>query len=418
MNNGPTLHDATVTRTGWVPSRAQVAIFSPDSFGLGHFRRSMLIAERLLDEPTVDGVVLITGSPVADRFTPRRGIDIVTLPSVTKDSRGRYRSGDDDAPIADVLRARGIAAAEAVRAYRPDLLLVDHAPTGLDGELNTMLDDLALDRRRPTLVLGMREIIDDADTVRAQWQRSGAFEAIATRYDHVLVYGDPRVETTAMELGLERLARGRIEHVGYVARTMPVRHIPDPRQRPRILVTVGGGADGRRLLDTYAAALRQLGTAADFTSVVLTGPMLSDADRVDVERALRATGADVELTEFTPHPEPLMASATGVVAMGGYNTVTELMALGTPALVVPRDFPRREQLLRAQRLGEVGAIDWEVSEHLTARRLHTFVATARRNLHRRAAVDLGGLDATARSISEMLLERAGRRGATPVGAAS
>jgi len=407
-----------MTRTRWVPSRAQVAIFSPDSFGLGHFRRSMLIAERLLDEPTVDGVVIITGSPVADRFSPRRGIDIVTLPTVTKDSRGKYCSGDDDSPIAEVLRARGIAAAETIREYRPDLLLVDHAPTGLDGELNVMLDELALDRRRPTLVLGMREIIDDADRVRTEWQRSGAFEAIATRYDHVLVYGDPRVETTAMELGLDRLARGRVEHVGYVARTMPARHTPDPRQRPRILVTVGGGADGRRLLDTYATALRHLGAAADFTSVVLTGPMLSDADRFDVERAMRATGADVELTAFTPNPEPLMASATGVVAMGGYNTVTELMSLGTPALVVPRDFPRREQLLRAQRLGDAGAIDWEVSEHLTARRLHTFVATARRNLHRRAAVDLGGLDATARSISEMLLERAARRGAAPVGAAS
>ena len=105
-----------MTRTRWVPSRAQVAIFSPDSFGLGHFRRSMLIAERLLDEPAVDGVVIITGSPVADRFSPRRGIDIVTLPTVTKDSRGKYCSGDDDSPIAEVLRARGIAAAETIRA--------------------------------------------------------------------------------------------------------------------------------------------------------------------------------------------------------------------------------------------------------------------------------------------------------------
>lgn len=375
----------------------------------------MLIAERLLDEPAVDNVVLITGSPVADRFTPRPGIDVVTLPSVTKDELGRYRSGDDDSPIADVLRARGIAAADTVRAYRPELLLVDHAPTGLGGELNVMLDDLAADRRRPTLVLGMREIIDDVETVRDEWQRSGAFDAIANRYDHVLVYGDPQVETTAMELGLDRIARGSVEHVGYVARRMPARVATDPRQRPRILVTVGGGADGRRMLDTYAAALREIGPAADFTSVVLTGPMLSEADRAEVERSLRATGADVELSEFTPRPEPLMAAATGVVAMGGYNTVTELMALGAPALVVPRDFPRREQLLRAQRLGDIGAIDWEVREHLTARRLKTFVTTARRNLFRPPSVDLGGLDATARAISGMLDARS-RRHASPVSA--
>lgn len=416
MNGRPASPDAPPARGAWTPSRAQVAVFSPDSYGLGHFRRSMLISERLLEEPAIDGVVLITGSPLAHRFTPKRGIDVVTLPTVTKDEQGRYRSGDGDSPIAEVLRARGIAAADTVRAYRPDLLLVDHAPTGLAGELNTMLDDLTPDRRRPTLVLGMREIIDDVETVRDEWQRSGAFDAIAHRYDHVLVYGDPRVETTAMELGLDRLARGAVEHVGYVARPMPTRVDTDPRTRPRILVTVGGGADGRRLLDTYTAALRDLGPAADFTSVVLTGPMLSAADRAEVELALRATGADVELSEFTPRPEPLMAAATGVVAMGGYNTVTELMALGAPALVVPRDFPRREQLLRAQRLGDIGAIDWEVSEHLTARRLQTFVTTARRNLFRRPTVDLGGLDTTARAISRLLDERSGRRSATPVGA--
>jgi predicted glycosyltransferase len=416
MNSCQTFDDVGSTRQGWVPSRAQVAIFSPDSFGLGHFRRSMLIAERLLDEPAIDGVVVITGSPAADRFTPQAGIDIVTLPTVTKDARGRYCSGEDDTPIAEVLRARGLAAAQTIRDYRPDLLLVDHAPTGLAGELNVLLDELALDRRRPTLVLGMREIIDDVDTVRAEWQRSGAFEAIATRYDHVLVYGDPQVETTAMELGLDGLARGCVEHVGYVARPMPPRRTTDPRRRPQILVTVGGGGDGRLLLDTYASALRQLGSDADFTSVVLTGPMLSDSDRAAVERTLLATGADVEISAFTPSPEPLMAAATGVVAMGGYNTVTELMSLGTPALIVPREFPRREQLLRAQRLGDIGAIDWEVSGHLTARRLQTFVATAQRAAGRHPRVDLGGRDAAARSITALLSERARRRLGGPVGA--
>lgn len=416
MKSYQTFGDVRETRHGWVPSRAQVAIFSPDSFGLGHFRRSMLIAERLLDEPAIDGVVLITGSPAAHRFTPRTGIDIVALPTVTKDDRGRYRSGNDDTPIAEVLRVRGLAAAQTIRDYRPDLLLVDHAPTGLAGELNVLLDELALDRRRPTLVLGMREIIDDVDTVRDEWQRSGAFEAIATRYDHVLVYGDPQVETTAMELGLDRLARGAVQHVGYVARPMPARRIADQR-RPQILVTVGGGADGRLLLDTYATALRQLGSAADFTSLVLTGPMLSDSDRTAVEQTLFATGAEVEVSAFTPSPEPLMAAATGVVAMGGYNTVTELMSLGVPALIVPRDFPRREQLLRAQRLGDIGAIDWEVRSHLTARRLQTFVATAQRATGRSPRVDLGGLDTTAQAITALLHERTHRHGAGSVGSA-
>jgi predicted glycosyltransferase len=151
--------------------------------------------------------------------------------------------------------------------------------------------------------------------------------------------------------------------------------------------------------------------------VVLTGPMLPDSDRAAVERTLLATGADVEISAFTPEPEQLMAAATGVVAMGGYNTVTELLSLGTPTLIVPREFPRREQLLRAQRLGDIGAIDWELSGHLTARRLQTFVATAQRSSGRSPRVDLGGRDATARSITELLRKRARQHETETVGAA-
>ena len=34
--------------------------------------------------------------------------------------------------------------------------------------------------------------------------------------------------------------------------------------------------------------------------------------------------------------------------MGGYNTICELLSLGTLPLIVPRDTPRKEQLIRAK----------------------------------------------------------------------
>ena len=43
--------------------------------------------------------------------------------------------------------------------------------------------------------------------------------------------------------------------------------------------------------------------------------------------------------------------------MGGYNTSCEILACGRRALIVPRIIPRREQLIRAQRLSELGAVD-------------------------------------------------------------
>ena len=45
-----------------------------------------------------------------------------------------------------------------------------------------------------------------------------------------------------------------------------------------------------------------------------------------------------------------------VVSMGGYNSVCELLSLGKPALIVPRTFPRREQLIRAEALDRLGLL--------------------------------------------------------------
>lgn len=68
------------------------------------------------------------------------------------------------------------------------------------------------------------------------------------------------------------------------------------------------------------------------------------------------------MIEFDNHMEELIDSATGVVAMGGYNTYCEILSFDKPALIVPRVKPREEQLLRAQRASELGLVDMLLPE--------------------------------------------------------
>jgi predicted glycosyltransferase len=46
-----------------------------------------------------------------------------------------------------------------------------------------------------------------------------------------------------------------------------------------------------------------------------------------------------------------------VVAMGGYNTIYEVLSFEKHALVVPRSKPRHEQQIRASRLRDLGLLD-------------------------------------------------------------
>jgi predicted glycosyltransferase len=70
----------------------------------------------------------------------------------------------------------------------------------------------------------------------------------------------------------------------------------------------------------------------------------------------------LEVIEFDNRMEELVAGATAVVAMGGYNTYCEILSFDKPALIVPRVQPREEQLIRARRAAELGLVDMLLPE--------------------------------------------------------
>src|SRR5262249_38494135 len=97
-------------------------------------------------------------------------------------------------------------------------------------------------------------------------------------------------------------------------------------------------------------ALRPLGVP----TVLVTGPMMPAAE----VRRLQAAAEDLDAIVFESRPDmaDVLAGAKAVIAMAGYNTVAEVIASGLPALLVPRTFPRREQLNRARRWSDQGRV--------------------------------------------------------------
>jgi predicted glycosyltransferase len=64
----------------------------------------------------------------------------------------------------------------------------------------------------------------------------------------------------------------------------------------------------------------------------------------------------VDAITFHKQLETLVSKATGVVAMGGYNTFCEVISLDKRALIVPRTAPRLEQHIRAERAAQLGLV--------------------------------------------------------------
>jgi predicted glycosyltransferase len=68
---------------------------------------------------------------------------------------------------------------------------------------------------------------------------------------------------------------------------------------------------------------------------------------------------------FYRQMEKIFAAADVVVSMGGYNTLCEILSQGTISLVIPRETPRREQLIRAQTFQRQNLIDYIAWDRLT-----------------------------------------------------
>jgi predicted glycosyltransferase len=361
----------------------RLLIYSQDGFGLGHQRRTTLLADEFLRSSPGASVLTVCDSPVGKFFSSAAGHDYCKLPSVRKVGPGDWQPVSLSSSFADVLDLRRAMLLTTVLAFRPDVLLVDHMPHGAMGELLPTLEVL-LDE--PTaVVLGLRDIIDAPSVVRERWRLEGAYEAVERYYDRVLVYGSPDVFDVGTEYGWPDTAKSKIRYCGYVCAPSPPdvseslrsRYLDGSGDGALVVAMAGGGADAYPLFDALLAAVPTIQAAGSCHVVLVTGPFLH-ADQLR-ELALRAEGLPVTVLTSVSDAMCYAASADLVVAMAGYNTTAEILAVGTPALLVPRQGPSAEQQMRARLFAERGWVDWLRPQDLSAGTLGRAVIRA---LHR------------------------------------
>jgi predicted glycosyltransferase len=343
-------------------SRARVLIYSHDTFGLGHLRRSRAIANALVRERPGVSVLIISGSPVIGNFEFGSGVDYIRVPGVTKQPDGDYRSLNLSVSIDEAVGLRESIILKTAETFRPDVFIVDKEPTGFRGEVLPALE--RLQQRGCRLVLGIRDVMDEPALLATEWERKGAVGALCRYYDEIWIYGlkDFYQPLDALELPPE-VAR-RLTYTGYLRREVPQKsaltRYPKLTKSPFILVTTGGGGDGDDLIDWTISAY-EADPDLELPALIVFGPFVNrDRRRGFLERIARNPRLDA--IAFDTKLELLMEKAAAIVGMGGYNTFCEVLSLDKRALVVPRTHPRLEQHIRAVEAERLGLVRM-LSEH-------------------------------------------------------
>jgi predicted glycosyltransferase len=378
---------------------ASVLFYVQHLLGIGHLQRALRIAEALVQNAVA--VTLVSGgAPVA---LPRdKAIRFVQLTPVrAKDARFKLVDGHGK-PIDDALREdRRAALLDAFAAARPDGVIIEGYPFARRAfrfELEPLIAAVRAARPRPRLICSVRDIVvmrDDPQRHRDIAQR------VRRDFDAVLVHGDAAFIPFEASFPAAPEIADRVLYTGYVC--------PPPEAMPgamsqampggEVVVSAGGGAAGHALLKAALAA-RRSGCLAELPWRLITGTNLPEADFAAL---CEDTPAKIVIERFCYNFVGLLRGCRVSVSQAGYNTVLEILAAHARAVLVPFAAEREtEQLMRAERLAALGAVELVRESELSPGTLAAAIESAAAREPARVAIDTDGAAKSARLIAAML----------------
>jgi predicted glycosyltransferase len=354
-------------------STYNILMYSHDTYGLGHIRRTMAIASQL-KSPHIN-ILILTGSPIAGRFSFPEQIDFVRIPGMIKKTNDEYLPLSIKINPRHALDIRKKIITATAKAFQPHLFIVDKEPLGLKKEVLSTLKWIRRCLPKTETILGLRDIMDDAESVKKDWAEKGVYESLEKLYTEIWVYGRQDFYDPVREYDIPEETSKKIQFTGYIPRKIPgkeaVRKLRKDlgirKDEKLVVVTTGGGGDGSAVMDTYLAMLEVESKPLPFKSILITGPFMPREERNKIFKRARALG--IQTFHFYGQMEKLLAAADMAVSMGGYNTLCEILSQRTINLVIPRETPRKEQLIRAKAFKSQNLLEYIPWCDLTAKNM-------------------------------------------------
>ena len=355
----------------------RLMVYSHDAFGLGNIRRMLTICEYLLRTLPNVSILVVSGSPALHTLRLPEGLDYIKLPCLGRDTSGQLEARYLKSMPETLVRLRSHLILTAVVHFQPDVLLIDKKPLGLRNELKETLNHLNRHRPNTKRVLLLRDILDTPTTTIQQWQINNYYQLTQQHYDQVWIVGTPEIFNLPDEYDFPLPLRRKVRFCGYLSRgcgrtpqAVLRQQLGIHPQEKLVVVTPGGGGDGRQLIQTYLASMDQQIKAAHPVpkTVIISGPEMPAEEQQQLQTQVAAY-PKIRLLEFSDDLISYLNAADAVVAMAGYNTTCEILSLRKPAVVVPRTRPVQEQWMRAKRFADSGLLYAIHPQRLTPQQL-------------------------------------------------
>jgi UDP-N-acetylglucosamine--N-acetylmuramyl-(pentapeptide) pyrophosphoryl-undecaprenol N-acetylglucosamine transferase len=292
----------------------------------GHINPLLAIAAAIRDaRPDARLLAVGTAAGMETRLVPAAGFELATIDRVPFPRK----------PSADLLRLPGRLAGAVRQAGR---ILDDAAAdvlVGVGGYVCTPMYLAAWRRKIPI-------VIHEANTRPGLANRVGAR---LSRHVAVAFAGTPLRNARHVGMPMRREVSATVRAT---ARNGALRTLDLQPEKPVLIVT-GGSSGAQSINRTVAASLEAL-SRAGVQTIHITGRGKSVADANG--NALSADG--YRQLEYVDGMETVYAAADLLLARSGAATVSEVAAVGVPAVFVPLPIGNGEQALNARGLVDAG----------------------------------------------------------------
>jgi predicted glycosyltransferase len=348
-------------------SNKRVLLYVQHLLGVGHLKRAATLADAMTSIGL--DVTLVSGGSVVPGMVLHAGRVVQLPPASAADLSFKTLVDAEGRPVDAVWKQnRRDLLLDIWRETDPHAVVLELFPFGrrqMRFELLPLLDAAIAAPHRPVIVSSVRDVLGGGQKDPARQGRM--LELFEAYFDHLLVHGDPSLVPFDETFAEAARIATKLHYTGYVVDRAPPAPAQSTAGHDEVIVSVGGGAVGRKLLETAILA-RPMSTLASHPWRLLAGANVSEAElaelRVLAESADNEGGITVERnrSDFAL----LLANCRLSVSQGGYNTVMDILRAGARAVVVPfAGGAEVEQTLRARLLAERGWIDMLEEAHLT-----------------------------------------------------
>jgi predicted glycosyltransferase len=371
--------------------KPRLLLYCQHSLGLGHFYRSLALADALAEN---FDIVFFNGGPAPALAQLPPAIRFIHLPPLRMEEDGSLSGKGDVATImAERRQTMLTVAAEAPVAA----LVVELYPFGRK-KFASEIDPLVEQTRAQggKILCSVRDVLVTERLDQARHDQRAA-DKLNALFDAVLVHSDERIFRLEDSFKPDQPLQIPVWHTGFVTR---MARQCEGAKGDGTLVTAGGGIVGQAIYQAAVDAQRILWKMKGWPMTIVAGPLFPEVDW----QALKQQATDVgglTLVREVPSMALLLAQSGRVVSQCGYNSALEIVQYCLPTLFVP--FARgqeSEQGTRARQFKQLGLSDWMPESALSgatlAERLTELPAPAPK-----ASLNLDGARASARLISEM-----------------